>query len=224
MKSETRFEIPRIILASHQEHVLSRWFEAFDNSWEVHVVKNKQELLALLKALHASVVLIHLRLPELHDGEGISMLHQVVHEARLLVLSDQPDTNEERQLLRAGMHGYLNTYSAPRLIQKAVAIVRDGDLWVQRKLLAELFDEMRDQQSTAVLRGMHPELRSLTRRERDIALLVAEGNCNRSIADQLGVTERTVKTHLTHIFEKTGTKDRVHLALLINGAPHLLAS
>lgn len=208
----------RVLISSHQDPVLSRWEGGFDRTWLIRAAKNKGELLAAMKAHCPDVILLHLRLPGLQNGQSIQLLRTLCMASKVIVFSDQPDETEERTLLRSGIHGYLNTYALPQRVQKAVTAVLAGEMWVTPRVLAGLYEEARLRQSQEVAQGTHPELASLTPREREIALLVGEGLGNRAIADRLNICERTVKTHLTYIFEKTGSKDRVHLALLVSGA------
>lgn len=58
---------------------------------------------------------------------------------------------------------------------------------------------------------------TLTRREQEVASAVANGSSNKEIARQLGITERTVKAHTGSVFQKLNARDRLHLALMVNG-------
>src|SRR5439155_25689548 len=99
-----------------------------------------------------------------------------------------------------------------------------GELWASRALIARLVAELSARhrlREPALGHGAGAErLTALTEREREIALLVGGGAANKEIAAHLGVTERTVKAHLTAIFRKIGVNDRLRLALLLNGVSH----
>lgn len=210
----------RVILASARREVRERWRKVFDDTWDVQEAHDKPKLVYLLRAQPVTLALIHLAMPEVYDGQTVEMLHELRRDTRLLTFSDKPSEIEERCLLRNGMHGYLNTYVAPRLLTRAVKAVAAGEMWVSRKLLSAMFEEMRETNGNGRMHEMqeiqaHPVLRELTGREKEIAVLVSAGNSNNSIADRLGITERTVKTHLSSIFEKTGSRDRVQLAVMI---------
>ncbi len=117
-----------------------------------------------------------------------------------------------------GIVGYGNTYiSSPRLIE-ALRVITNGGVWLGQKVIQRLImdtsgnakgdDEKKDTAGSAMAK--------LTRAERHIAELIARGESNLEIAADLNITERTVKAHLTSIYEKTKTGNRLNLALLIN--------
>ncbi|MBT3045713.1 MAG: response regulator transcription factor [gamma proteobacterium symbiont of Ctena orbiculata] len=96
-----------------------------------------------------------------------------------------------------------------------------GEVWVGRSLLFKLMNRLSSMASPqAEERGMQggsaDSLAKLTEREREIAQHVGAGDSNKVIARKLDITERTVKAHLSSIFRKTNTKDRLQLGLLIN--------
>ena len=93
-----------------------------------------------------------------------------------------------------------------------VRLLTNGQSWFPPTLLSKAFDLAR----AAIPNVVH--LEKLTKREREIALAVAEGKNNKLIADQYNITERTVKSHLTHIFKKLDIKDRVSLVVYIKQA------
>jgi len=205
-----------VVLACNKSEIVGRWKEAFDTSAKFYEAHDRSKLIYLLRSHKPVVALIHLMLPELHDGEGVALLHSEAPETRLLVFSDIPNESEERGLLRVGMHGYLNTYASPRVIRKALSVIRSRDMWVSRRLMSRMFEELREHPvSREENSHLNSIFKTLTQREQEIALLLGAGNSNRSIAERLDITERTVKTHLTSVFEKTGTRDRVQLALLV---------
>jgi DNA-binding NarL/FixJ family response regulator len=204
-----------VLLASASPEVRKRWQDAFPSSQSIYEAENRDKLAYLLRQHSPAIAFVHLSLPGLHDGEGISLIHELSPATRLLVFSDRPNETEERHLLRVGMHGYLNTHASPHYIRKAVRVNCGGDMWVSRRLLAGMFEELRAPRNGAPNGALEAVLSRLTRREQDIVLLLANGNSNRAIAERLDISERTVKNHLSSIFEKTGTHDRVQLALLV---------
>jgi two-component system NarL family response regulator len=95
--------------------------------------------------------------------------------------------------------------------------VRDGELWIRRTLTCLLIEEL--SRGTIINRGYQEPLgmlNKLTQREYDIATRVGKGECNKSIAQACGITERTVKAHLTEVFIKLGVADRLNLALALS--------
>ena len=135
----------------------------------------------------------------------------------LVLLCDEPDEGMVMQALSAGAAGCCNTHAAPEVLKQVAIVVGNGGLWVGQSLLQRLVG------STARILGQRAgEARHddwvalLSEREIQVARQVASGASNREIASQLSISERTVKAHLTSIFEKLGLRDRLQLSLKIN--------
>lgn len=137
---------------------------------------------------------------------------------RVVVLADEPSDALTLEVLAVGAAGCCNTHAAPEVLQQVALVVENGGLWVGQSVLLQLMGNM-----SRVLgqRQAHSEnplmLRVLSGREAQVAKLVANGASNKEIAERLSISERTVKAHLTAIFEKTGARDRLQLSLKING-------
>lgn len=136
----------------------------------------------------------------------------------LVVLCDEPDEAQVMQALSAGAAGCCNTNAAPEVLKQVALVVSNGGLWVGQTLLRQLVG------STSRILGEKAERpprddwsKLLSERETQVARLVAGGASNKEVASQLGITERTVKAHLTTIFEKLSLRDRLQLSLRING-------
>lgn len=157
----------------------------------------------------------------LRSAAGIGVLADVVRQAAgnpLVVLCDEPDESLVRQALEAGAAGCCNTHAAPEVLRQVALVVSNGGLWIGQSLLRQLVG------STARILGEKAARpprddwsRLLSERETQVARLVAGGASNKEIASQLEITERTVKAHLTAIFEKLSLRDRLQLSLRING-------
>lgn len=134
----------------------------------------------------------------------------------LVLLADEPSENEAMAALAAGAAGYCNGHAAPQVLLQVAMAVENGGVWVGQGLMQRLLA------ATSRLRA-EPELensawrRSLTAREQEAAVLLAKGASNKEIARQLEITERTVKSHVSAMLEKLGVRDRLQLALIING-------
>lgn len=136
----------------------------------------------------------------------------------VVVLADEPDESVVTEALASGASGCCNTYAAPEVLRQVALVVENGGLWIGQSLLQRLVG------STSHLLGQRsPKQKNedwssqLSEREAQVARLVAGGASNREIAGQLSITERTVKAHLTAVFEKLGLRDRLQLSLRING-------
>lgn len=124
---------------------------------------------------------------------------------------------EAFSLLGTGLQGYCHVEAAPDQLREIAQVVERGGLWMPPELLQRFLA-----MATRVVPSAMPEVRELdelTSRELMVAEQVARGASNREIAETLDITERTVKAHLSAIFEKLEVRDRVQLALKMNNIP-----
>lgn len=126
------------------------------------------------------------------------------------ICSDVPNVQEMLECVHLGARGYCNSHMAPLHYHQLLDMLANGQSWFPPGLLDETFKLA--QQSAGASAQQNP-ISALTSRENEIARCVAEGMSNRYIADFLGISEPTVKTHLTRIFRKLELKDRVGLVL-----------
>lgn len=203
-----------ILLASGDGVVRQRWTDALASVEQLGQVDNAHRLKLFLSQRPPKIILLHLSLPGLERLAGVTALKRTYPECRIITFADVPFEQEGLTALRIGSEGYANTYMTPKMLVKAVEVVLLGEIWVGRRLMQQVLTLWRQAKKPSPL-----EL--LTDRERQVALLVAEGVSNRLLAEQLGITERTIKAHLTSIFRKTGIKDRTALAVRLSQQPIL---
>lgn len=203
-----------ILLASGDELVRRRWANALAGIEPLVQVDNSTRLKLLLSQRPPQIILLHLSLPGLERLAGVAALKRAYPECRVLTFSDVPSEQEGLAALRISAEGYANTYMTPKMLVKAVEVIMLGEIWVGRRLMQQALTMWRQATEPSPL-----EL--LTNREREVALLLSEGVSNRVLAEQLGVSERTIKAHLTSIFRKTGIKDRTTLAVRLSQQPLL---
>jgi len=203
-----------ILLASDDEIVRQRWTEALATVEPLVQVDSSARLKLFLSQRPPEIVLLHLSLPGLDRLTGVAELKRSYPECRIITFADVPFEQEGLAALRIGSEGYANTYMTPKMLVKAVEVVLLGEIWVGRRLMRQVLALWRQATEPSPL-----EL--LTNRERQVALLISEGVSNRGLAERLGITERTIKAHLTSIFRKTGIKDRTALAVRLSQQPIL---
>jgi DNA-binding NarL/FixJ family response regulator len=161
------------------------------------------EALRLAAELQPDVLLLDLKLPVL---DGIGVLRQLQERAprtRALVLTSAADRAQAAVAMQAGAAGFLYKDVDPDALVRAIRSVHDG----HTLLAAEVADLVSPRSSP---RGMG----SLTAREQEVLALLADGQSNREIARSLGVTEKTVKTHVSSVLSKLGVADRTQAAVL----------
>ena len=126
----------------------------------------------------------------------------------------RPDDQVGAAALRAGVCGFCHVYAPLETLQLALRVIADGELWVGRSLLSRMLRGLLHGQSEPRSANWYT---GLTDRERQVAGLAAMGESNDAIARQLGITPRTVKAHLSAVFEQLGVADRLQLALRVHG-------
>lgn len=137
---------------------------------------------------------------------------------RVVLLCDDPDESLVMETLAAGAVGCCNSHAAPEVLRQVALVVGNGGLWIGQSLLQRVIGT-----TSRILGQRPPEAKNdswasrLSERETQVARLIANGASNKEIAGQLSISERTVKAHLTSIFEKLGLRDRLQLSLKING-------
>ncbi len=208
-----------IVLCSAIENIRRRWREALTGFPELVDSDSLAALQKLLEDDPPQLVVLHLALPGLNGVTGITRLRERYPEIKFLVLADMPGQQEGFALLRNGIRGYANTYTSRTYLAEAVKVILVGDIWLGSQLLRSLVAELArvGPESPA---ETSPPFERLTTREREIVASLARGQSNKAIAARLGITERTVKAHLSSIFQKTGLKDRLHLALAAQALRH----
>lgn len=135
----------------------------------------------------------------------------------VVAMAATPGESEAFQLLNQGAVGYCHVKAAPEQLREIALVVEHGGFWMPPELMQRFLAL-----STRVVPApppSEPVLDELTSRELMVAEQVAHGASNREIAEALDITERTVKAHLSAIFEKLGVRDRVQLALAMNNIP-----
>ncbi|WP_410499838.1 helix-turn-helix transcriptional regulator [Chitinibacter sp. S2-10] len=129
----------------------------------------------------------------------------------VLLASSTPNDEEGYRALQLGFSGYCHAYAPAPLLEQIVEVIQSGEIWAGRSLVQRLLGAINR------LPAQQNVLQGLSDREAQVARLTAKGLSNKEIARQLEITERTVKAHLTTIFEKLNVGDRVQLVLRVNG-------
>lgn len=144
------------------------------------------------------------------DPRTASELLRKNNDLQLFVLSDSPNYAEGRVLLQAGIRGYGNTYMHTLHLHQALNMIKRGDIWLYPSFIQHLIKSTVQKSLTK-----NELLEKMTEREREIALYVAQGLSNKEIASELDITERTVKAHLSSLFDKIDIHDRLKLAIVL---------
>ncbi|MGH7231077.1 MAG: LuxR C-terminal-related transcriptional regulator [Nitrospiraceae bacterium] len=210
----------RVLIASPVEARRRQWGQALKAISAVHEVNEFADLQRNMASLRPAVLLLDLSLSQLHGIAEVSAIQRLSPSTKIILLTKTLGEHEGTAMLEAGVKGYCHADIESGLLKKAVQMVQKGEIWVGRKFISQLLDalvSLTEKQRTTALPKLDESFERLTPREREIVQLLGVGASNKEIANQLTVTEKTVKAHMTSIFRKVGISDRLHLALFVNG-------
>jgi DNA-binding NarL/FixJ family response regulator len=203
----------RVLVADDQSMVRAGFRLLLSSEEDIEVVAEARDgLEAVDKAarFQPTVVLMDIRMPELDGLEATRRILATNQGARILILTTFDLDEYVYEALRAGASGFVLKDDPPEQLLAAIRIVAGGDA-----LLSPAITRRVIQQFTRIPRPAPPkEFDELTAREQEILRLIAGGLSNAEIGQQLYITETTVKTHVTHILQKLGLRDRVQAVVL----------
>lgn len=167
-----------------------------------------EECLNLLnKKIHPDILLLDINMPKKNGIEVLEYIKQNKIPVKVLILTVH---NEVEYLLKAvdiGIDGYLLKDSSYDELKEAIDVVISENTYIQPSLLPALNESMEDY-------ALDKErIECLTKRELDVLRLISEGCSNKKISDELTISERTVKNHISHIFRKIDVEDRTQAAV-----------
>jgi DNA-binding NarL/FixJ family response regulator len=136
---------------------------------------------------------------------------------KLVLLSPKPGQVEASKYIRAGAMGYCHVGSPANKFREVAVVLENEGFWMPKEMIQRITQVTRRFGSKKFNPDQDPN--ELTHRERAVAELVGLGANNAEIARKLNMSERTVKSHLTSVFQQLKVRDRVHLALVMNRLP-----
>jgi DNA-binding NarL/FixJ family response regulator len=203
----------RVVVADDQELVRSGFVMILEAQPDIAVVAEAADGLAAVEAVrrhHPDVVLLDIRMPNL---DGIEAARMVCDETscRVVMLTTFDLDEYVFDALEAGASGFLLKDVRRDDLVHAVRVVAGGDSLLAPSVTRRLIAEFARRRQPAPQPQVEPAV--LTTREREILRLLARGMSNAEIADQLVISEHTVKTHVSNVLAKLGLRDRVHAVI-----------
>ena len=167
-----------------------------------------EECLNLLnKKIHPDILLLDINMPKKNGIEVLEYIKQNKIPVKVLILTVH---NEVEYLLKAvdiGIDGYLLKDSSYDELKEAIDVIISGNTYIKPSLLPALNESMEDYALDK------EKIEWLTKRELDVLRLISKGCSNKKISDELTISERTVKNHISHIFRKIDVEDRTQAAV-----------
>jgi DNA-binding NarL/FixJ family response regulator len=159
--------------------------------------------------LQPDVILMDLVMPRLDGVGAMRRLRASAPRARVLVLTSFLDDDRVMPAIQAGAAGYLLKDVEPAELARAIRAAHNGEAILDPTVAARVVQAIADGNAVSP-----PDREQLTRREHEVLTLIANGRSNKRIAFELGISEKTVKTHVGHVLAKLGVTDRTQAALL----------
>jgi DNA-binding NarL/FixJ family response regulator len=157
---------------------------------------NGHEAIAMYRTHRPDVTLMDMQMPDLSGTDTIASIRDEFPEARIIVLTTYTGDVQVLRALKAGARAYILKGHVHRELLETIRAVHAGAKRIPPDVATELAEHTMDD--------------GLTAREIDVLRLIATGNANKQIADQLSIGEATVKSHVTNILSKLGANDRAH--------------
>ena len=184
---------------------------------------NGEEIPRVVERTKPDVLLLDLKMPKGDVVQNLLDAGARSPTTRVIVLTAFSDEESVLNAAKGGAKGYVPKGVPSATLLQAIKIVHDGGSWIDKEIPSwETFEEIVRDQSRS--REAHPPLddsiKALTKREMEILRLVAEGLTNEEIGKKIFISEKTVKTHLTNIFDKLKVNNRFKAALMLMGHPN----
>ena len=195
----------RVLLAEDHPVVRTGLEELLGSEDDVEVVGsvgNGEEAVAAFPGLAPDVILLDISMPELNGIEAARKVLELDPDARIVILTASSERAQIVDAIGAGALGYLLKDSSPVDLIDGIRAAARGEAPLDPKVARELLVDRRTSRPA-----------ELTDRESEVLSLVGQGLANKVIAQRLGISEKTVKAHLTRVYERIGVSDRTQAAL-----------
>jgi two-component system nitrate/nitrite response regulator NarL len=207
----------RILIASSDHGIVERFSAALQQNYIMIKWTGRNAAKDMFHDAEPDLVLIDPKYFPDPITAHIAEMAEASQSLRIMVIENQSDRQvDQYALFKAGAHGFCKENISEALLNRAVQMVCEGEYWIQRKLIANIIDDLArelTQSHGSSVAGDNPVLDALTPRELEVAKMVRLGGNNKMIARELDISERTVKAHLSAIFRKLDIQNRLHLAL-----------
>jgi DNA-binding NarL/FixJ family response regulator len=210
----------RVILADDQVlfvESLKSVIESRSDSIEVvGVAYDGKRAVELVRSLHPDVALLDVRMPVMDGVEATSIIRRDCPATQVVILTTYDDEVYVHEALSKGAVGYLIKETQPSNLIMCIMAVKEGSVMISPAVARKLVKRL------GSLRGSGPAevsagwLDDLTKREKEVLLLLSTGLNNKDIAEKLFIEEQTVRNHVSMIYSKIGVHDRIELMLMVN--------
>jgi len=210
-------------LVSKNPALIDLYWNILLEQGESLLLSDFSDLIWRAKTSDKGLVLIDTQINGFAGMHSLTDLKRINQNLKVLVIAVELTTEDELSALAAGASGSCKSNLLPDKIRQIFTTIQDGGVWISSAGLPQLLQRLKRLEelskkniSKNEATQQHEKISTLTPREREIVELVASGDCNKVIANKLNIADRTVKAHLSVIFQKLKVNDRLQLALLAN--------
>lgn len=192
----------RIVFISPNRLLHDQWNKVIDNNMKVCSIYFEKEI-KTFPFLEDDIIL--------YDYDNLKEFLSFVLIGKVLCLSSKLDNINGFKLLKQGVKGYGNNYMTPMNLKEAIKVIKNDKIWVNPDLMSFIIENS----TISNLKRYDDKIDDLSQRELDVSKFVSKGFTNKEIAFELNITERTIKAHISTIFQKLQIKDRVTLGIMM---------
>ena len=158
------------------------------------------------------IILIYLMDGDTETVEIISSLLEKAPSVRIVIVTNNKDFTNQTRAIQLGAVGIVQKEQNARILIEAIRQTYKGETWINQILLSKLFQEKNNKKNGSKSNDFL-KAQTITSREKEVITLIGKGLKNKDIADRLGISEATVRHHLSSIYGKAGVEDRLNLVI-----------
>ncbi|MDR7857311.1 response regulator transcription factor [Tissierella sp.] len=203
----------RILLADDHRLIregIKQILELEDDFIVIGQAGDGEEAFNMVTTLMPDVILLDINMPKLNGIETLRKFKDLGIKSKIIILSIHEDKEYIMKTLKLGADGYILKDSCADILIEGIRNVARGEKYIQQSV-AKLLDESHNSDGYCSINLA--KIKSLTKREYEVLILIAEGLNNKDIAVRLYISEKTVKNHVSNIFRKLDLNDRVQAAI-----------
>ncbi|HMC53070.1 MAG TPA: response regulator transcription factor, partial [Acidimicrobiales bacterium] len=208
-------EVIRVLIADDQALFRRGLYVVLGTEDGIEVVgeaENGEEAVAKAEDLAPDVVLMDVRMPKVNGIDAARTIRGIAPSTRILMLTVSDEEDDLYEAIKAGANGYLLKEISVEEVAEAIRAVVQGQSLISPSMASKLLTEFNTLVKRAEEKQQFPAP-ALTSRELEVLRLVAKGMSNREIADQLYISENTVKNHVRNILEKLHLHSRMQAVM-----------
>jgi DNA-binding NarL/FixJ family response regulator len=209
-------KIKVVIAADHQlmRQGLKQILELEENIEVIGLAENGNEAIEKIRELNPDIILMDINMPKCNGIMALREIKSSDISTKVIMLTIHDDREYLLETINIGAEGYVLKDAESSSLVRAINNVYEGANYIHPNIANHIVSEM-NQISGRTVEKIDENFLKLTKREKEVLLLIADGFNNREIADELFISEKTVKNHISNIFKKIDVNDRTQAAIYV---------